>query len=114
MVRLLTTVAMSEIYWRHYVKKFGALDAIEFHELVEEEEEEEEEGLMLGLAASYRGTMQPKISKLATLVSVGLLYEGYAHPQTMEIILGSWTEYVSGGVTFLDISSTKHKERLVR
>ncbi|GKA49606.1 RNA-directed DNA polymerase, eukaryota, reverse transcriptase zinc-binding domain protein [Tanacetum coccineum] len=27
---------------------------------------------------------------------------------------GPWTEYVSGGVTFLDISSTKHKERPLR
>ncbi|GJX36788.1 endoribonuclease Dicer homolog 3a isoform X1 [Tanacetum coccineum] len=27
---------------------------------------------------------------------------------------GPWTEYVSGGVTFLDISSTKHKEQPLR
>lgn len=69
-------------------------------------------GLMLGLAASYRGTMQPAISKSlyvhiparhpssfpdlelptllqsAALVSVGILYEGSAHPQTMQILLG--------------------------
>lgn len=69
-------------------------------------------GLMLGLAASYRGTMQPAISKSlyvhiparhsssfpelelptllqsAALVSVGLLYQGSAHPQTMQILLG--------------------------
>ncbi|KAL2526600.1 Anaphase-promoting complex subunit 1 [Abeliophyllum distichum] len=68
-------------------------------------------GLMLGLAASYRGTMQPAISKSlyvhlparhpssfpelelptliqsAALLSVGLLYEGSAHPQTMQILL---------------------------
>ncbi|EPS73838.1 hypothetical protein M569_00901, partial [Genlisea aurea] len=68
-------------------------------------------GLMIGLAASYRGTMRPSISKSlflhlparhpspfpelevptliqsATLVSVGLLYEGSAHPQTMQILL---------------------------
>uniref|UniRef100_A0A2P2JSX6 Anaphase-promoting complex subunit 1 n=4 Tax=Rhizophora mucronata TaxID=61149 RepID=A0A2P2JSX6_RHIMU len=69
-------------------------------------------GLMLGLAASYRGTMQPAISKSlyfhiparhsssypelelptllqsAALVSVGLLYEGSVHLQTMQILLG--------------------------
>ncbi|XP_073016150.1 anaphase-promoting complex subunit 1 isoform X1 [Primulina eburnea] len=68
-------------------------------------------GLMIGLAASYRGTMQPSISKSlyvhlparhpssfpelelptliqsAALVSVGLLYEGSSHPQTMQILL---------------------------
>ncbi|XP_057804626.1 anaphase-promoting complex subunit 1 isoform X2 [Salvia miltiorrhiza] len=68
-------------------------------------------GLMIGLAASYRGTMQPSISKSlyvhlparhpssfpelelptliqsAALISVGLLYEGSAHPQTMQILL---------------------------
>lgn len=67
-------------------------------------------GIMLGLAASYRGTMQPAISKClyvhiparnppsfevelqtlvqsAGLMSVGLLYEGSAHPQTMQILL---------------------------
>ncbi|XP_051140465.1 anaphase-promoting complex subunit 1 isoform X2 [Andrographis paniculata] len=68
-------------------------------------------GLMLGLAASYRATMQPAISKSlyvhlparhpssfpelemptliqsAALISVGLLYEGSAHPQTMQILL---------------------------
>lgn len=69
-------------------------------------------GLMLGLAASYRGTMQPAISKSlyvhiparspssfpelelptllqsAALLSVGLLYEGSAHPQAMQVLLG--------------------------
>nr|GMD02091.1 anaphase-promoting complex subunit 1 [Ipomoea batatas] len=69
-------------------------------------------GLMLGLAASYRGTMQPAISKSlyvhlparhppsypefelptllqsAALMSLGLLYEGSAHPQTMKFLLG--------------------------
>ncbi|EYU26801.1 hypothetical protein ABFS82_06G140000 [Erythranthe guttata] len=68
-------------------------------------------GLMIGLAASYRGTMQPSISKSlyvhlparhpssfpelelptliqsAALISVGLLYEGSTHPQTMQILL---------------------------
>ncbi|KAK3229272.1 hypothetical protein Dsin_001153 [Dipteronia sinensis] len=65
---------------------------------------------MLGLSASYRGAMQPSISKSlyvhiparhprsvelevqpifqsAALMSVGLLYEGSAHPQTMQILL---------------------------
>ncbi|KAJ8769461.1 hypothetical protein K2173_002951 [Erythroxylum novogranatense] len=69
-------------------------------------------GLMLGLAASYKGTMQPAISKClyfhvptrhssayaelelptllqsTALVSLGLLYEGSVHPQTMKIVLG--------------------------
>ncbi|KAL8463255.1 hypothetical protein ACS0TY_034046 [Phlomoides rotata] len=68
-------------------------------------------GLMIGLAASNRGTMQPSISKSlyvhlpsrhpssfpelelptliqsAALISVGLLYEGSAHPQTMQFLL---------------------------
>nr|GFB43598.1 hypothetical protein [Tanacetum cinerariifolium] len=33
---------------------------------------------------------------------------GVTHPDE------AWTEYVSGGVTFLRISSTKHKERPLR
>ncbi|CAK7325887.1 unnamed protein product [Dovyalis caffra] len=69
-------------------------------------------GLMLGLAASYRKTMHPAISKSlyfhipsrhsssfpdlelptlvqsAALVSAGLLYEGSVHPPTMQILLG--------------------------
>ncbi|XP_010543717.1 PREDICTED: anaphase-promoting complex subunit 1 isoform X2 [Tarenaya hassleriana] len=69
-------------------------------------------GLMLGLAASYRGTMQPDIGKAlffhlparyqasyaefeiptllqsAALVSVGILFEGSAHLQTMQFLLG--------------------------
>ncbi|KAF7130437.1 hypothetical protein RHSIM_Rhsim10G0095300 [Rhododendron simsii] len=68
-------------------------------------------GLMLGLAASYWGIMQPAISKSlyvhiparhpssfpelelptllqsAALMSVGLLYVGSAHPQTMHILV---------------------------
>ncbi|XP_030534487.1 anaphase-promoting complex subunit 1 isoform X4 [Rhodamnia argentea] len=68
-------------------------------------------GIMMGLAASYRGTMHPAISKVlyvhiparhpssfpelelptlvqsAALMSVGLLFEGSAHPQTMQILL---------------------------
>ncbi|EFH47427.1 hypothetical protein ARALYDRAFT_487351 [Arabidopsis lyrata subsp. lyrata] len=69
-------------------------------------------GLMLGLAASYRRTMQPDIAKAlffhvparyqasyaefeiptllqsAALVSVGMLFEGSAHLQTMQLLLG--------------------------
>lgn len=69
-------------------------------------------GLMLGLAASYRGTMAPTIGKSfylhlpahhppsfpelevptllqsAALVSLGLLHEGSTNPQTMQFLLG--------------------------
>ncbi|KAK9168101.1 hypothetical protein Syun_000241 [Stephania yunnanensis] len=68
--------------------------------------------MMLGLAASYRGTMHPVISnslyfhipsrhpssfpemefptvlQSAALMATGILYEGSAHPQTMQILLG--------------------------
>ncbi|KAL2945094.1 Anaphase-promoting complex subunit 1 [Bienertia sinuspersici] len=68
-------------------------------------------GLMLGLAASYRGSMEPTMSKSfyvhlparhpssfpelevptvvqsAALMSLGLLFEGSAHPQTMQFLL---------------------------
>ncbi|KAK8947459.1 Anaphase-promoting complex subunit 1 [Platanthera zijinensis] len=68
-------------------------------------------GLLLGLSASYRGTMDPAISKIllvhipsrhpstfpelelptvlqsAALMGVGLLYEGTAHPLTSKILL---------------------------
>ncbi|ERN05300.1 anaphase-promoting complex subunit 1 isoform X1 [Amborella trichopoda] len=69
-------------------------------------------GVLLGMAAAHRGTMLPYISKMiyvhipsrhpasfpelefatllqsAALMSVGLLYEGSAHPLTMKILLG--------------------------
>ncbi|XP_073113376.1 anaphase-promoting complex subunit 1 isoform X2 [Elaeis guineensis] len=69
-------------------------------------------GILLGMAASHRGTMNPAISKMlylhipsrypssfpevelptilqsAALMSIGLLYEGSAHPLTMKILLG--------------------------
>eukprot|EP00268_Persea_americana_P044215 TRINITY_DN4466_c0_g1_i1.p1 TRINITY_DN4466_c0_g1~~TRINITY_DN4466_c0_g1_i1.p1 ORF type:complete len:1760 (-),score=299.95 TRINITY_DN4466_c0_g1_i1:451-5376(-) len=69
-------------------------------------------GILLGMAASHRGTMQPAISKIlylhipsrhptcfpdlelptllqsAALLAVGLLYEGSAHPLTMKVLLG--------------------------
>ncbi|WOL06876.1 anaphase-promoting complex subunit 1 isoform X1 [Canna indica] len=68
-------------------------------------------GILLGMAASYRGTMQPEVSRMlylhvpsrhqlsfpelelptnlqsAALVSIGLLYEGSAHPFTMKMLL---------------------------
>ncbi|KAJ9539792.1 hypothetical protein OSB04_026298 [Centaurea solstitialis] len=93
----------------------GHLDVLnitDIYQYYSQEHESTTVGLMLGLAASYRGTMQPAISKSlyvhiparhpssfpelelptllqsAALVSVGLLYEGSAHPQTMQILLG--------------------------
>ncbi|XP_042399420.1 anaphase-promoting complex subunit 1 [Zingiber officinale] len=69
-------------------------------------------GMLLGMAASYRGTMHLEVSKMlylhvpsrhqlsfpelelptslqsAALVAIGLLYEGSAHPFTMKILLG--------------------------
>ncbi|PIA32336.1 hypothetical protein AQUCO_04500142v1 [Aquilegia coerulea] len=77
-----------------------------------QEHESTSVGLMLGLAASYRGTMEPAISKplyfhvpshhpssfpelelptllqSAALVAIGILYEGSTHPQTMQFLLG--------------------------
>ncbi|URE26434.1 Anaphase-promoting complex subunit [Musa troglodytarum] len=68
-------------------------------------------GVLLGVAASYRGTMHPEVSRMlylhvpsrhqlsfpelelptnlqsAALVAIGLLYEGSAHPFTMKILL---------------------------
>nr|XP_043632201.1 anaphase-promoting complex subunit 1 [Erigeron canadensis] len=93
----------------------GHLDVLiitDIYQYFSQENESTSVGLMLGLAASYRGTMQPDISKAlyvhiparhpspfqdlelptvmqsAALVSVGLLYEGSAHPQTMQVLLG--------------------------
>ncbi|XP_038722804.1 anaphase-promoting complex subunit 1 [Tripterygium wilfordii] len=84
----------------------------DIYQYLQQEHENTTVGLMLGLAASYRGTMQPAISKSlyvhipsrhsssfpelelptllqsAALLSVGLLYEGSVHPQTMQILLG--------------------------
>ncbi|KAL5734362.1 hypothetical protein ACOSP7_032223 [Xanthoceras sorbifolium] len=88
-----------------------ALNISDIYKYYNQEHESTTVGLMLGLAASYRGTMQPSISKSlyvhiparhpssvelevptilqsAALMSVGLLYEGSAHPQTMQILLG--------------------------
>ncbi|XP_048325794.2 anaphase-promoting complex subunit 1 isoform X1 [Ziziphus jujuba] len=87
------------------------LNITDIYQYLAQEHESTTVGLMLGLAASYRGTMQPAISKSlyvhipsrhpsafpelelptllqsAALMSVGLLYEGSAHPQTMQILL---------------------------
>ncbi|OMO50083.1 Anaphase-promoting complex subunit 1 [Corchorus capsularis] len=83
----------------------------DIYKYFQEEHESTTVGLMLGLAASYRGTMQPEIFKslyvhlpaqhpstypelelptllqTAALMSVGLLFEGSAHPQTMQQLL---------------------------
>ncbi|CAK9172113.1 unnamed protein product [Ilex paraguariensis] len=88
------------------------LTITDIYQYYSQEHESTTVGLMLGLAASYRGTMQPAISKSlyvhiparypssfpelelpsllqsAALMSVGLLYEGSAHPQTMQILMG--------------------------
>ncbi|KAJ7959635.1 anaphase-promoting complex subunit 1 [Quillaja saponaria] len=88
------------------------LSITDIYQYFSQEHESTTVGLMLGLAASYRGTMQPAISKSlfvhiparhpssypelelptllqsTALMSVGLLYEGSAHPQTMRILLG--------------------------
>ncbi|XP_020086066.1 anaphase-promoting complex subunit 1 isoform X1 [Ananas comosus] len=69
-------------------------------------------GVLLGMAASHRGTMHPAISKMlhlhiasrlpssfldlelptilqsAALMGIGLLYEGSSHPLTMKMLLG--------------------------
>ncbi|KAG9140780.1 hypothetical protein Leryth_006968 [Lithospermum erythrorhizon] len=92
-----------------HLKVLSITDVYQYYSL---EHESTTVGLMLGLAASYRGTMQPAISKSlyvhiparnpfsfpelelptllqsAAVMSVGLLYEGAAHPQTMQILLG--------------------------
>ncbi|MED6170431.1 hypothetical protein PIB30_030855 [Stylosanthes scabra] len=84
----------------------------DIYQYFNQEHESTTVGLMLGLAASYRGTMQPAISKClyihipgrhpssypelevptllqsAALMSLGILYEGSAHPQTMQALLG--------------------------
>ncbi|KAH9702559.1 Anaphase-promoting complex subunit 1 [Citrus sinensis] len=87
-----------------------ALTISDIYKYFYQEHESTAVGLMLGLAASYRGTMQPAsiisragstnnsagllllficpFSDSAALMSVGLLYEGSAHPQTMQILLG--------------------------
>ncbi|XP_031485584.1 anaphase-promoting complex subunit 1 isoform X2 [Nymphaea colorata] len=77
-------------------------------------------GILLGVAASFRGTMDPAISKMlyvhvpsrhpasfpelelptvvqsAALLAIGLLYEGSAHPLAMDILLGEIGRRSSG------------------
>ncbi|XVF84048.1 hypothetical protein PTKIN_Ptkin16aG0543300 [Pterospermum kingtungense] len=88
------------------------LSITDIYQYFSQEHESTTVGLMLGLASSYRGTMQPAIAKClyvhipaqypssfpelelptllqtAALMSVGLLFEGSAHPQTMQTLLG--------------------------
>ncbi|OVA02727.1 Anaphase-promoting complex subunit 1 [Macleaya cordata] len=88
------------------------LTITDIYQYFSQEHETTTVGLMLGLAASHRGTMQPAISKSlyihipsrhpstfpelelptllqsAALMAIGILYEGSAHPQTLQILLG--------------------------
>ncbi|KAM6598818.1 anaphase-promoting complex subunit 1 [Cannabis sativa] len=92
-----------------YLRVLSLTDIFQYYN---QEHESTTVGLMLGLAASYRGTMDPLISKSlyvhipakhpssfpelelptllqsAALMSVGLLHEGSAHPQSMQFLLG--------------------------
>ncbi|XP_010253785.1 PREDICTED: anaphase-promoting complex subunit 1 [Nelumbo nucifera] len=101
------------------------LTVTDIYQYYSQEHESTTVGLMLGLAASYRGTMQPAISKSlyfhiptrhpssfpelelptllqsAALMSIGLLYEGSAHPLTMQILLGEMGRR-SGGDNVLE------------
>ncbi|XP_077233026.1 E3 ubiquitin ligase isoform X2 [Tasmannia lanceolata] len=88
------------------------LTVTDVYQYLSQEHEVTTVGILLGIAASHRGTMQPAISKLiylhissrhppsfpelelptllqsAALMAVGLLYEGSAHQLTMKILLG--------------------------
>ncbi|XP_061351686.1 anaphase-promoting complex subunit 1 [Gastrolobium bilobum] len=88
------------------------LSITDIYQYFSQEHESTTVGVMLGLAASYRGTMQPAISKClfvhipfrhpfsypdlevptllqsAALMAVGILYEGSAHPQTLQGEIG--------------------------
>ncbi|KAI3988958.1 hypothetical protein MKX01_016529 [Papaver californicum] len=88
------------------------LTVTDIYQYFSQEHESTTVGLMLGLAASHRGTMQPAVSKAlyfhipsrhpstfpelelptllqsAALMAIGILYEGSAHPQTLQILLG--------------------------
>ncbi|XP_010423455.1 PREDICTED: anaphase-promoting complex subunit 1 isoform X1 [Camelina sativa] len=88
------------------------LNLSDIYQYLTQDHESTTVGLMLGLAASYRRTMQPDIAKAlffhvparlqasyaefeiptllqaAALVSVGMLFEGSAHLRTMELLLG--------------------------
>nr|GEY46884.1 ribonuclease H-like domain-containing protein [Tanacetum cinerariifolium] len=56
-------------------------------------------------------TLRASLDILPYLVLPSLLIFGNLNVTPPD---GAWTEYVSGGVTFLRISSTKHKERPLR
>ncbi|CAM8913570.1 unnamed protein product [Rhodiola kirilowii] len=101
------------------------LTITDIYQYLSQEHESTTIGLMLGLGATYRGTMQPAISKSlyfhipgrhsssfpelelptilqsAALMSIGLLFEGSAHPPTMQILLGEMGRR-SGGDNVLE------------
>ncbi|TKY56880.1 Anaphase-promoting complex subunit 1 [Spatholobus suberectus] len=101
------------------------LTVTDIYQYFSQEHESTTVGLMLGLAASYGGTMHPAISKTlyvhipvrhpssypelevptllqsAALMSVGILYESSAHPQTMQVLLGE-IGHRSGGDNVLE------------
>ncbi|GMH15411.1 hypothetical protein Nepgr_017252 [Nepenthes gracilis] len=93
-------------------KNLNVLTITDIYQYYQQDHESTTVGLMLGLAASYRGTMEPTMSKSfyvhlpsrhpssfpelevptliqsAALMSLGLLSEGSVHPQTMQFLLG--------------------------
>uniref|UniRef100_A0A7N0U9Q1 Anaphase-promoting complex subunit 1 n=1 Tax=Kalanchoe fedtschenkoi TaxID=63787 RepID=A0A7N0U9Q1_KALFE len=101
------------------------LSITDIYQYLSQEHESTTIGLMLGLGAAYRGTMQPAISKSlyfhipgrhsssfpelelptilqsAALMSIGLLFEGSSHPPTMQILLGEMGRR-SGGDNVLE------------
>ncbi|KAJ3688112.1 hypothetical protein LUZ61_017276 [Rhynchospora tenuis] len=96
-----------------HLKVLAATDAYRY---LSEEHDVTSAGLLLGLAASNRGTMDPEISKtlnvhipsrqpeielptllqVAALMGIGLLFEGSAHPLTMKMLLGEIGRRSSG------------------
>ncbi|GAB2272646.1 hypothetical protein Dimus_007470 [Dionaea muscipula] len=90
----------------------SVLTITDIYQYYQQEHESTTVGLMLGLAASYQGTLEPTMSKSfyvhlpsrhpssfpelevptliqsAALMSLGLLSEGSAHPLTMQFLLG--------------------------
>ncbi|KAK2985961.1 hypothetical protein RJ640_028279 [Escallonia rubra] len=106
----LRVLTIADVYT--YLQQVSDFNKLVLSSVLKLEHESTTVGLMLGLAASYRGSMEPAISKSlyvhilarhpssypefelptllqsAALMSLGLLYEGSAHPQTMQILLG--------------------------
>ncbi|KAF3336966.1 anaphase-promoting complex subunit 1 [Carex littledalei] len=96
-----------------HLKVLATTDAYRY---LSEEHDVTSAGLLLGLAASNRGTMDPEISKtlnvhipsrqpeielptllqVAALMGIGLLFEGSAHPLTMKMLLGEIGRRSSG------------------